>query len=180
MTVIALAGRRIDAPDAPIARFPPQNEDRVRERLRRVFEELGATILVASAACGADLVALEVAGRMGLRRVVVLPWERERFRRRSVVDRGATWGTRFDRVLARVEANGDLRLLAIDDDGDAAFTATNHVILNEACRLAGDGASRPIAVPVREGYAPGAGGFTAEFADAAAALQLTIREVSTL
>lgn len=35
--VIVAAGRRVDAPDAQSARFPPGNVDVVRKRIRQVF-----------------------------------------------------------------------------------------------------------------------------------------------
>jgi hypothetical protein len=185
VTVVALAGRRIDAPDAETRRFPPANEDTVREQLRGVFEELGATTIVSSAACGADLVALEVAGVMGLRRVVVLPWERDRFRERSVVDRGQAWGKRYDRVVDEVQAAGDLRVLGMDDDGDAAYGATTEAILHQARELAGEDGERGegngvVAIPVWEGRSRGPGDFTEQFVKAARAMGMRVREVRTL
>lgn len=185
MMVVALAGRRIDAPDADTPRFPPTNENTVGERLRRAFAELRATTLVASAACGADLVALEVTGTMGLRRVVVLPWERERFRARSVVDRGGTWGERYDRVLDQVEASGDLRVLGLGDDGESAFTATNEAILDEARELAdtaddAGAASGVVALSVWDGRSRGPDDVTQHFIDAARARRLDVREIGTL
>jgi hypothetical protein len=183
--VIALAGRCIDAPDADTPRFPPANEARVADRLRRAFEELGATAVVSSAAYGADLVALEVAGTMGLRRIVVLPWERERFRERSVVHRGQTWGTRYDKVLDEVETDGGLHVLALQDDGEMAFAVTNEAILSAASELAGSEyeegeALAVVAVPVWEGRSRGPSDFTEHFVDAARALKLEVREVRTL
>lgn len=185
MMVVALAGRRIDAPDTDTPRFPPSNEHTVGARLRRTLKELRATTVVASAACGADLVALEVTGAMGLRRIVVLPWGRERFRERSVVDRGGTWGERFDRVLDEVEASGDLRVLALDDDGESAFTTTNEAILDQARDLVGsaDGAGEMrgvVALMVWDGRSRGPDDATQHFIDAARARRLDVREVRTL
>jgi hypothetical protein len=65
--VIALAGRRIDAPDAETPRFPLAAVPFVREQLDALFADRGATALVCSAACGADLVALDAATELGLR-----------------------------------------------------------------------------------------------------------------
>jgi hypothetical protein len=180
--VIALGGRRIDAPGADPPRFPAANEGLVSGRLRQTFGELQATVVVCSAACGADLIALEVAGTMKLRRVVVLPWNREKFHRRSVVDCGASWGERYDRVIDEVEANGDLRVLSIKADSDAAFAATNHAILSHASDLARaeSPGSSPVAVPVWEGWSPDASGFTNEFRSAALELKLVVHEVLTL
>jgi hypothetical protein len=180
--VVALAGRRIDAPGAKPSRFPAGNEDRVSARLRKAFGELGATVIACSAACGADLVALEVSGSMGLRRCVVLPWDRETFRRRSVVDRGESWGERYDRVVDRVAARGDLTVLHLEHDSDAAYTVTNREILRMASDLArAEGPERrPVAMPVWEGWSPGASGFTNEFRSIALELGLRIHEVRTL
>jgi hypothetical protein len=176
--VIALAGRRIDASDADVRRFPPENEDKVRDRLARVLEELAPAAVVSSAACGADLLALEVAGHMGLRRVVVLPWERELFRERSVVDRGQAWGVRYDRVVDEVQARGDLRVLGMDHDGDAAYVATNEAIQREAAEV-GEG-SRVIAIPVWDGKPRGPNDLTHQFVVAARSRGLEVREVPTL
>jgi len=64
--IIALAGRRVDSADAKDPRFPLGNVERVRRLARAVLEEKGATALVSSAACGADLIALSEAGQLGL------------------------------------------------------------------------------------------------------------------
>ena len=76
--VAALAGRRIDAPDAKEARFPPANVARVRERIAAALREHDVVALVASAACGADLIALDEAAKLGIRRRIVLPFRASR------------------------------------------------------------------------------------------------------
>ena len=68
-------------------------------------------VVVSSAACGADLLALEQAGGLGLRRRVVIPFDRERFRAGSVVDRPGDWGGLYDSILDAVGAQGDLVVL---------------------------------------------------------------------
>ena len=65
--VIALAGRRIDAPDTDPPRFPLGNIPMVRQRLVDMLAAERADALVCSAACGADLIALEEAERLGIR-----------------------------------------------------------------------------------------------------------------
>src|SRR5581483_516289 len=81
--IIALAGRRIDARDSASRRFPPENITMVRERLGMLFKAQQAEVLISSAACGADLLALEEAGAQGMRRRIVLPFSAERFRTTS-------------------------------------------------------------------------------------------------
>src|SRR4030095_8073400 len=106
--IIALAGRRIDAPDAATPRFPVENTEVAARRIHELLEAQGATALVSSAACGADLLALVEAGALGIRRRVVLPFDRKRFREISVVDRPGEWGRLYDDVLDEVSSNGDL------------------------------------------------------------------------
>lgn len=177
--IVALAGRRIDAPDAEVARFPPEAVGTVRDALRRTFEAEGVVALVCSGACGADLVALDVAGALGLRRRVVLPTDPASFRAASVADRpdpAHDWGALFDRVVAEVEAAGDLVVLGLDAD-DPGYAATTTALLDEAERLAD--AAGALAVVVWEGAPRGPGDLTAAFAGAARARGWPVAEVLT-
>ncbi|RXH05268.1 hypothetical protein [Bradyrhizobium vignae] len=162
--VIALAGRRIDAPDAEAKRFPLGAVPLVRQRLADVFRQEQAEALVCSAACGADLIALEEAGRMGIRRRIVLPFAPARFRETSVTDRPGDWGGLFDRVMGEVGQAGDVVVLDAGD-GDAAYAAANDAIVREALALcrAETPPCRPVAVIVNEGSSRGAGDATEQF-----------------
>jgi hypothetical protein len=156
--VIALAGRRIDAPETKSARFPLSNVPIVRERLAALLAAEHAEALVCSAACGADLIALAEAERLGLRRQIVLPFSAKRFRETSVTDRPGEWGPLYDRLIAEAQAAGDLVVLpGTDGDDDAAYSTANHSIISEAQRLAQaapDGRPyRLVAVIVWEGSA---------------------------
>jgi hypothetical protein len=179
--VIALAGRRIDDPTAKVSRFPPANLDRVRGRIRDELTERGATALVSSAACGADLLALDEAGALGLRRRIVLPFERARFRRTSVVDRPGNWGVLFDRVVDEVSARGDLITIAGEaQSDDGAYLAASETILREAVRLAGDRHAPAGAIVVWDGRSRGADDLTDAFREDAMARGLPVFEISTL
>jgi hypothetical protein len=185
--VVALAGRRIDAPGAP-TRFPLASVPLVRERLEELFIAEGASTLVCSAACGADLLALEVAGALGLRRRAVLPFSRERFRETSVTDRPGDWGPLYDEVLDAVEAAGDLVVLESQED-DEAYAAASLAILDEAMELSrGDQAdenaapSQPpglLALIVWEGKSRGSGDLTEAFLVAARARSLRVEQILT-
>jgi hypothetical protein len=156
-SVIALAGRRIDAPGADPPRFPLERVPAVRQLLADLLAEERPTALACSAACGADLVALEAAEQLGLRRRIVLPFVPQRFRGTSVTDRPGNWGPVFDRMIAAAEAAGDLVVLHNDGDDDKAYAAANHAIIHEAQQLArAAGADRPcrlVAAIVWEGAA---------------------------
>jgi len=176
-TVLALAGRRIDAPGAAEPRFPAAQVPAVRERLRELLASTGATALVCSAACGADLLALEVAGEAQLRRRVILPFDMARFRTTSVVDRGREWGDVFDRVMRALPAID--RVVLNLRESDDAYTRTNVEILDHAQQLAG--AAGPVhAVIVWNGVPRGADDITLQFAETARARGLPVTEILTI
>ncbi len=133
--VIALAGRRVDAKDAKEPRFPLQNVDLVHQRVREMLKSKKAKAVVCAAACGADLVALSEAGTLHIRRRVVLPSDRNKFREGSVIDRPGKWGPLYDRVLDEIEAAGDL-VIVPQPEGDEGYVAANLAILDEAVALA--------------------------------------------
>src|SRR5687768_3128608 len=83
-SVVAIAGRRIDAPGEKEPRFPERDAATVREGVKRLLKEQKVDTVVASAACGADIVALEAALELGLELRVILPFEPARFRETSV------------------------------------------------------------------------------------------------
>jgi hypothetical protein len=156
--VIALAGRRIDAPDTDPPRFPLENVPIVRERTAALLSAEHAEAVVCSAACGADLIALTEAERLGVRRRIVLPFPANRFRETSVTDRPGDWGPVFDRLIALAEAANDLVILSgTGDDDDKAYAAANEVIIREAEVLARGTSEtirlRRVAVIVWEGSA---------------------------
>jgi len=178
--VIAVAGRRIDPEGATTVRFPPAAADRVREDLRALFVARRAAIVVSSAACGTDILALEAAGALGLRCCVVLPSAPARFRETSVVDRPGDWGARYDGIVAAVAAAGALLVRVPADTGDAAYTATNLAILDLASDLAAAAGLARLAAIAWNGATRGPGDITQHFADAARGRGFPVAEISTL
>ena len=85
-TVVAFAGRRIDAEGAQAARFPFANVGAVRAAIGASLERIAPYLLIASAACGADLMALQAAASGHIRMRIVLPFPRRAFAR-------ARWST---------------------------------------------------------------------------------------
>lgn len=175
--VVALAGRRIDADGSAPPRFPLSAVDRVREELAALLHPAAVSCLVCSAACGADLLALDVAARQGIERHVVLPYGPERFRATSVADRPGEWGPLFDRVIAGVRAAGHLETGQGDPESEAAYAWTNERIIARATELAG---TRPrLAVVVWEGSPRGEGDMTADFLRRASRAGFGVRAVPT-
>jgi hypothetical protein len=177
--IFALVGRRIDPPDAEPVRFPLRNVGLVRNRLLGFFESRPAGTLVCSAACGADLLALEAAGELGWRRCVVLPFDRVRFRDTSVTDRPGDWGALYDRILGEVEAAGDL-LVESAPAGEDAYGFANRCLLEECARMAAVSGQSQAAVVVWEGESYGPDDLTGVLAAAAQRRGMTVLQVSTL
>jgi hypothetical protein len=180
-SVIALAGRRVDAADADARRFPLDYVPIVRERLVELFVAEGAVALVCSGACGADLAALEAAERLGIKRRIVLPFPPEDFRKTSVIDRPGDWGPVFDRLVAMARATGDLVMLDFAANaGETAYAAANRAIVDQARALTGESsACRLVAAVVWEGAARGGSDATEGFRSLAANAGFAIRSVLT-
>lgn len=186
--IIALAGRRIDAPDAKVSRFPLDMTGVVRKRIKDLFVQKKAERLVCSAACGSDLLALDAAGDLGMQRRVVLPFSPDRFRETSVTDRPGDWGTLFDRIIEEVTATGNLVVLEKTSDDDQAYAAANLAILENAVQMQQDEHPSPddgaptseiLAVAVWDGTPRGEGDLTAAFLEEARRLGLDTADVLT-
>ena len=178
--IIAVAGRRVDAANASVGRFPLKNVEMVQQRLDELFAHESATAMVSSGACGADLAALTVAGARGMRRRVVLPFGRDEFRSSSVTDRPGDWGPVYDRVLAELDPTGDVVTLEGHTAGDAAYDAANDAILDEAATLARQGATDVVALLVWEGAPRDGADMTAGFGEAARKRGYRVEQVKTV
>jgi len=183
-SVICLAGRRIDQANTRPPRFPPDNADLVTGRLADLFRHETAFALVCSAACGADILALEEAERQQIRFRIVLPFERLRFRSKSVIDRGEEWGPRFDHLADLASESDDLLVLdKAQQDDDLLFEAANSRIRQEAATLARslpDAPHRLLAVAVWEGRPRPGNDLTWDFLRVAEAEGFETRSVLTV
>lgn len=177
--IVALAGRRIDAPKADSKRFPAENADKVKQQIQDFFKEHNATALVSAAACGADILALEVAGELGIRRRIILPYDKKSFRASSVADRAGDWGERFDRIVAEVETHGDLVEYFYDKDQEDTYYATNHDILDEAEEVATAAKQELTAAVIWNGESRGDDDVTAHFLEEARRRDLNVTEIMT-
>lgn len=182
--VVALAGRRIDAENTNRRRFSLRDVPAVRSKVAELLVREKARALVASAACGSDLIGLEEAERIGIRRRIVLPFSQRKFRATSVVDRPGAWGASFDRLVFLAEEQGDLIIAGhAQSDEDAAYAAVNKRILEEARALAltiPEGPHRLVAVVVWEGQPRPGNDLTDDFKTAATGAGFTLQEILTL
>ena len=173
--VAALAGRRIDAPDADARRFPLEQASAVRSALSYALLKRQVCKLICSAACGADLLALEAARALGIHRRIILPFAADAFRLTSVVDRPGDWGPRYDQLLAESQETGDLLVLNGQPGDEYAYSQANRAIVDEAL----SSAHRNLAIIVWEGKSRGEGDATEEFRRLAAGAGFAELTIST-
>lgn len=188
MNVLAIAGRRIDAADADQARFPLANVPAVRSEITRILRETQPEAMVCSAACGVDLISLDVARELAIPAWIVLPFDRERFRQTSVTDRPGDWGLLFDQLMDQAEQRNAVRLIDPVDDELEAYRLTLDAILELATTLASrdedipptKAAGQVTALVVWDGASRGADDFTAAFIEEARQRGILTRQLTTL
>ena len=173
-------GRRIDPPDAPDAVFPYANADRVRAQIVQFFKDKQAAALVCSAACGADLLALQAAETLTMRRRILLPFDAKEFRRSSVTDRPGDWGPAFDHAIAAARASADLIDLGLSPGADESYLRANDAIIEQAVTMAAASGDDAAALLVWNGEPRPTGDMTSAFETAARAQGLQVFEISTL
>ena len=179
--MIALAGRRIDAEDETIGRFPLARSAAVREKLRRLFDEQGAGTLVSSAACGADLLAVDVARERRMRIRIILPFDEETFRQASVTDRPGEWGALYDAACRAARASNDLVEMDLDpSNGQKAYEAATERIIEDASSIAAEQGAGALAVAVSDGLSRGADDLTEYFVAGAERCGMKVIRVDTL
>jgi hypothetical protein len=173
--VIVSAGRRVDAPDAQTPRFPPGNVNEVRQRIVTFFAKESPSAVVCSAACGTDLLVLEVARQARVMREVLLGAEPAVFRKESVTDRPGDWGEMFDEVMrsAKVEV---LKL----PSGQEGYLQTNLDLLDRAEALAKKFEASVKALIIWNGQSRGSDDVTGHFLEQAKRRGIPVTQISTL
>jgi hypothetical protein len=178
-TIVALAGRRIDPPDAKTERFPARNIERVQRAISLELKEHGARWLVSSAAAGADLLGIKAAIDLGIACRIVLSSGVQEFARMSVEDRGSYWKRLFESTLSAVRQENVIVVpaqLAITD----SFKAVNERIVSDAIALSVCNSSEVVCLAVWDGVKRGKDDFSAHFVKCAVANNLDIVKIDTL
>jgi hypothetical protein len=173
--VIVAAGRRVDAPDATVARFPPQNVPVVRKRIQQALMNQKPIAIVSAAACGADLLLLDVALEMNASRYIVLPSQAEKFRESSVTDRPGNWGDLYSEALR----SSKVEVLNVPE-GQEGYLETNLKLLDRAQALAKEERANLSALVIWNQESRGIDDVTAHFLDQAKRRKIPILEISTL
>ena len=176
--IVVLAGRRIDKRNAEEKRFPLEMKEivyvRIRDFFHNNFHNNKVEILVSSGACGADLLAQKAARELKIERHIIIPFEREKFRKTSVIDRPGNWGKLFDELCDETERAGNLIVLeGFEDEEENAYSAVTIEILEHAKAMP-PGKENLLAVAVWEGKAKDEMDETASFIK-----QAKIRKIRT-
>lgn len=173
--VVVAAGRRVDAPNAKDARFPAANVDAVRKTIAEFFAQQKPGALVCSGACGADLLALQVAGERHMKRYMVLGADVAEFRKSSVTDRPGNWGELFDRAIktSKVEV---LKL----PDGQEGYLETNLKLLDRAQAVAKQSGTTVVALVIWNEQSRGPDDVTVHFLQQAKLRKIPVTQISTL
>jgi len=180
--IVALAGRRIDKPGEEAIHFPIKNINAVKGRLRKFFISLKPAALVCSGACGADLLALEVAGELRIVRSMVIPFEPQLFKSKSVEDRQGNWGALFDSMYDQVNKEEKVQVMNYPVNDDDTYRKTNIDILNRAKVLTEkmDAEKNILAIIVWEGRSKDKNDSSAHFKKEAGQRGFKIEEINTL
>jgi hypothetical protein len=181
-TVVAFAGRRVDADNAGAARFPFDRVSALSAAIGASLERIAPSLLVASAACGADLMALDAAASRDIRMRIVLPFPPPRFRATSVVDRPNPefWGSLYDGLINAAERRGDLIVLHCDESDTGAYSKANKVIIGSASAESPATSKQRVALIAWDGTPYGDEDNTKEFAELAERSGFNVLSISTL
>jgi hypothetical protein len=181
--IIAFAGRRIDSPDTLPPRFPLENVTLVRKRMQAFFNSSHPSLLISSGACGADLIAMEVAGEFNIQRVMVLPFPAKEFRNTSVIDRPGDWGVLFDTIIVELQSTGKIVNLNFSQEDQQAYNKVNIEILDLASSYPSKASKKSIdeivGLVAWEGKKREGADATAQFIEEARKRNIPIREIRT-
>jgi len=137
--VVVFAGHMIDQKGRAKKRFPPEIEEQVKGEIRRRIKEWGDVEGFSSAACGSDILFLEVLREMGKVVNVVLPYNANDFCKDSVVVAGERWKSSYHNILddlkrKREEKKPGELYIASDkkDEGSVSYENANMLLLGFA------------------------------------------------
>jgi hypothetical protein len=179
-TIVILAGRRIDAENASIERFPRRMVANVAKSIRDTLTECSAICLVCSAAAGADLLALDTALDIGIRCRVVIFSSVEEFGRASVSDRGPEWEAMYTRVI-RAVGSCNLVCVPAGSDDASSFRQVNERLFEEAfAEKESQNVTDEVSVAVWDQRRKSEPDFTAEYIDIAKKYGIKLISITTI
>ncbi|MGZ5189757.1 MAG: hypothetical protein ACXWCZ_01990 [Flavisolibacter sp.] len=178
--ITVVAGRRTDAKDAKEKRFPLENIATVKDSIRKTFQSSNFKTLISSGACGADLIAMEVANEAGLECFMILPFDEQHFKKVSVTDRPGDWQVIYDPLIEKLKETEGLIVLDFSVDDPLAYEKTNTVILDKAYELSAKRSEVVMALIIWDGIAKDANDTTLHFKNEALKRGFLVNEIKTI
>ncbi|NOQ36754.1 MAG: hypothetical protein GQ569_12815 [Methylococcaceae bacterium] len=107
--IIVFTGHMMDTAEREVPRFPQENEEAVKATLKDFVLKSKAMWGYGSAACGADILFLEVLQQLSFETNIILPYEQQAFIKNSVVRDNAvadkpSWEQRFHNLMDYTQA----------------------------------------------------------------------------
>ena len=156
---MAFSGHVLDQPGSN-RRFPPEAEEIAKKEIAAALDEMGASCGYSSAACGTDILFLEIMIERGAETHIFLPFAKEEFIETSVRRAGGNWVSRFEAVLDQATS-----IHYVTKDGynceDTLYTFCNDVLLGFAAMRGRGMDENPRLLVFWDGQ-PGAEGGTGE------------------
>jgi len=160
--IVAFTGHMIDSPTRKTPRFPSAIEERVKDAIAAALDEFNPGIGYSSAACGSDILFLELMQERKAETNIVLPFEIDDFLRVSVNFAGERWKERAREVISR----SSQRVQATEGKylgDDLLFDYANHVIMGKALLRSSMLETDPVLIAVLEPSSKAATGGTFDF-----------------
>jgi hypothetical protein len=145
--------------------------DKMKEQITRFFAKHNVARLISSAAAGSDLLLISEAIRRGAACDIILPFDADRFRVSSVIDRGFAWGRLYDTALSYKYSTVYEQPAVLDDP----FIATNNAILAHLTSAQGSKA----ALAIWDKHPRSATDYTVNFIEQVRLSGIKLYEIST-
>jgi tetratricopeptide (TPR) repeat protein len=129
------AGHMVDAADRPVPRFPATAIPSAEERIRNWLTANAIRFSYSSAACGGDILFLEIAQSLDIETHILLPFARDYFITTSVEHGGKEWVQRFERVMVKA-ASVTVLNEDVPDYHPSSYDFTNQMIGAQAAARA--------------------------------------------
>jgi hypothetical protein len=132
--IVVYGGCQADETGRPTPRLPRHAEQPLTRRIRGLLKSLKPTYLVGALASGADILFARAALAEHIPLQVVLPFEKDTFRRTSVATRGEVWTDHYGQILESHSVQ--LKCGELDPADENSYRQHNLVLLDEGMRLA--------------------------------------------
>lgn len=133
---ILFTGHLIDAAGRKEPRFPPEKELLVRAAVEQQLLQLTKNtseklIGITGAACGSDILFLELCESFEIHTEIYLALPKEEFKRQSVSYAGKQWDERFERLIQKTPVH---IVSKHEDENESVWEKANLAMLNRALK----------------------------------------------